>query len=64
MKSYIDLIDETNRCHCPICPVESVIRLKQLRYLGHVQRMDDTHLSKIAWYGEVDSGVRSKAKGG
>lgn len=39
--------------------VETIIERKQLRWVGHIRRMEDTQLPKITLYGELEHGARS-----
>ena len=40
--------------------IEAMLKRAQLRWVGHVQRMNDNRLPKQIFYSELSSGVRNK----
>jgi hypothetical protein len=58
-KSYSTLLKQINKFGSEkIYPIELEIRLRRLRYLGHVQRMKDGRLPKIMLHGDIKHGKR------
>lgn len=41
-------------------PIETIITRTQMRWIGHVSRMDNVRLLKCILYSEMVSGVKSK----
>src|SRR5271165_2056677 len=42
--------------------IEAMLKRAQLRWVGHVQRMNDNRLPKQIFYSELSSGVRNKGR--
>ena len=40
--------------------IEAMLKTAELRWVGHVQRMNDNRLPKQIFYSELSSGVRNK----
>jgi len=51
--SYEYLIDAAKQVGVQVIPLECKIRMLRLKYLGHVERMDDSRLPKIVLHGDV-----------
>lgn len=56
--SYEDIFMLAEEVGVKLCPIELVIRESRLKYVGHVERMDDTRLPKILLHGETLEGTR------
>jgi len=57
-KSYLALIEEAAARGVPILTMECLVRSRRLQYFGHVYRMDDSRLPKIALLSECLIGTR------
>ena len=42
--------------------IQTIIRTKRLRWLGHVKRMDDNRMPKNVLYGELSDGCRPRGR--
>lgn len=49
-----------DRCHAK--PLTSILKHRRLRWLGHVYRMTDQRLPKVALYGELSEGSRKRGR--
>jgi hypothetical protein len=58
--SYEDIIMLAEAVGVTILPIEVVIRESRLKYLGHIERMDDSRLTKIVLHGEAFNGIRAR----
>ena len=58
--SYEKLIELAKVVGEKIIPIEGRIRFNRLKYLGHVERMDDSRLPKIVLHGDVVEGKRKR----
>lgn len=56
--SFFDLVQLASRCGYELVPIEGRIRESRLKYLGHVERMEDFRLPKILLHAECDMGQR------
>ena len=59
--TWVDKVPNTAvLAHCNVSGIEAFIIRVQLRWSGHVVRMADDRLPKIALYGELQSGTRAQ----
>lgn len=56
-QDYITNIEVLEKADLP--SIEAMLMLRQLRWSGHVARMDDSRIPKIVFYGELREGKRS-----
>ncbi len=56
--SYQELLDIATKLGCTVVPMECKIRESRLKYLGHVERMDNFRLPKIVLHGDPECGKR------
>ena len=53
---YLSDVEVLDRAKCP--SIEALINKHRMRWCGHMVRMDDTHLPKQLFYGELADGER------
>ena len=58
--SYEKLMELAEAVGEKIVPIEGKIRFNRLKYLGHVERMDDIRLPKIVLHGDLVEGKRKR----
>ena len=56
--SFFDIVHLASKCGYRLVPIELRIRECRLRYLGHVERMENSRLPKILLHAECDLGKR------
>jgi len=58
--SYEDILLLAEEVGMKLYPIELVIRESRLKYVGHVERMDDSRLPKILLHSETMNGSRQQ----
>jgi hypothetical protein len=59
-QSYEDILMLAEEVGAKIFPIELVIRESRVKYVGHVERMEDSRLPKILLHGEAEHGKRQQ----